>query len=213
MIFASNREAEWIRTTPDIRECYGKLFDKESGSSVVMLSPAKNGIILTISKMIPNRYGDNLTAYLYIPNALDISGEALQGIVFDVISSLAHNRRDAVGSCLSSISNSEYEQLSPVDFEQATTNSYAYRNNTNVAIVIQKVIVSCGCTQVEWSGKPTKPGENGEIKVLFSNQIGSGHFDKSIAVYVSSSPNQIILRVRGEVLEAEEKGEATSPAP
>ena len=127
MIFASNREAEWIRTTPDIRECYGKLFDKESGSSVVMLSPAKNGIILTISKMIPNRYGDNLTAYLYIPNALDISGEALQGIVFDVISSLAHNRRDAVGSCLSSISNSEYEQLSPVDFEQATTNSYAYR--------------------------------------------------------------------------------------
>lgn len=130
MIFASNREAEWIRTTPDIRECYGKLFDKESGSSVVMLSPAKNGIILTISKMIPNRYGDNLTAYLYIPNALDISGEALQGIVFDVISSLAHNRRDAVGSCLSSISNSEYEQLSPVDFEQATTNSYSIRKGT-----------------------------------------------------------------------------------
>ena len=55
MIFASNREAEWIRTTPDIRECYGKLFDKESGSSVVMLSPVKNGIILTVSKMIPNR--------------------------------------------------------------------------------------------------------------------------------------------------------------
>lgn len=68
--------------------------------------------------MIPNRYGDNLTAYLYIPNALDISGEALQGIVFDVISSLAHNRRDAVGSCLSSISNSEYEQLSPVDLNR-----------------------------------------------------------------------------------------------
>ena len=127
MIFASNREAEWIRSTPDIRECYGKLFDKESGSSVVMLSPAKNGIILTISKMIPNRYGDNLTAYLYIPNALDISGEALQGIVFDVISSLAHNRRDAVGSCLSSISSSDYKQLSELDFEQTTTNSYAYR--------------------------------------------------------------------------------------
>ena len=127
MIFASNREAEWIRSTPDIRECYGKLFDKESGSSVVMLSPVKNGIILTVSKMIPNRYGDNLTAYLYIPNALDISGEALKGIVFDVISSLAHNRRDAVGSCLSSISSSEYEQLSELDFEHTTTNSYAYR--------------------------------------------------------------------------------------
>ncbi len=127
MIFVSNREAEWIRTIPDIRECYGKLFDKESGSSVVMLSPVKNGIILTISKMIPNRYGDNLTAYLYIPNALDISGETLQGIVFDVISSLAHNRKDVVGSCLSTISGSEYEQLSHLNFEKTTTNSYAYR--------------------------------------------------------------------------------------
>ena len=127
MIFASNREAEWIRTAPDIRECYGKLFDKESGSSVIMLCPVKDGVILTISKMIPNRYGDNLTAYLHIPNALDISGEALQGIVFDVISSLAHNRRDAVGSCLSSISSFEYEQLSPVDIDLQKTNSYAYR--------------------------------------------------------------------------------------
>ena len=51
MIFASNREAEWIRSTPDIRECYGKIFDKESGASVLMLYPAKNGIMLTISKM------------------------------------------------------------------------------------------------------------------------------------------------------------------
>lgn len=127
MIFASNREAEWIRTTPDIRECYGKLFDKESGSSVVMLSPVKNGIILTVSKMIPNRYGDNLTAYLHIPNALDISGEVLQGIVFDVISSLAHNRRDVVSSCLSSISTREYKQLSLLDFEYTPPKSYAYR--------------------------------------------------------------------------------------
>lgn len=77
--------------------------------------------------MIPNRYGDNLTAYLHIPNALDISGEVLQGIVFDVISSLAHNRRDVVSSCLSSISTREYEQLSLLDFEYTPQKSYAYR--------------------------------------------------------------------------------------
>ena len=127
MIFASNREAEWIRTLPDIRECYGNLFDKESGSSVVMLSPIRNGIILTISKMIPNRFGDNLTAYLHIPNALDVPGEALQGIVFDVISSLAQNRRDVVSTCLSSISSLDYEQLPQMGFEQTGVNSYAFR--------------------------------------------------------------------------------------
>jgi len=127
MIFASNKEAEWIRKTTDIRECYGKLFDKESGSSILMIFPANDGVILTISKMIPNRFGDNLTAYLRIPNALDISGETLQGIVLDVISSLAHNRRDAVCSCLSSISSTEYEQLTHLDFELITTNRCAYR--------------------------------------------------------------------------------------
>ena len=127
MIFASNRDAEWIRTLPDIRECYGNLFDKESGSSVVMLSPIRNGIILTISKMIPNRFGDNLTAYLHIPNALDVPGEALQGIVFDVISSLAQNRRDVVSTCLSSISSLDYEQLPQMGFEQTGVNSYAFR--------------------------------------------------------------------------------------
>lgn len=133
MIFAANREAEWLRSTSDIRECYGKLFDKESGSSVIMLSPAKNGVMLTVSKMIPNRFGDNLTAYLYIPNALNVPGETLQGIVFDVISSLAHNRRDIVCSCLSSISKFEYEQLDQVEFEQRPTNSYAYRKVRNGA--------------------------------------------------------------------------------
>ncbi len=38
---------------------------------------------------------------------------------------------------------------------------FKYRNNSNVAIVIQKVIVSCACTQVEWPEKPIKPGERG----------------------------------------------------
>lgn len=76
---------------------------------------------------------------------------------------------------------------------------FKYRNNSNVAIVIQKVIVSCACTQVEWPEKPIKPGESGGIKVFFSNRIGTGNFDKSISVSVSSCPYQTVLRVRGVV--------------
>ena len=89
---------------------------------------------------------------------------------------------------------------------------FKYRNNSNVTIAIQRVIVSCACTQVEWSEKPIKPGESGEMKVMFSNQIGTGNFDKSISVFVSSSSNQIILRVRGVVTETENDKKATSPA-
>ena len=64
MIYASNREAEWLNHVMDVRTCYDKLFDKTSGTSIVLLSPTKTGIMLVISKMIPNRFGDNLTAYL-----------------------------------------------------------------------------------------------------------------------------------------------------
>ena len=87
---------------------------------------------------------------------------------------------------------------------------FKYRNNSNAANVIQKVIESCACTQVEWSEKPIKPGESGEIKVLFSNRIGTGNFDKSISVSVSSCSYQTILRVRGVVTEGGITDKATS---
>ena len=95
----------------DVRTCYDKLFDKTSGTSIVLLSPVKTGIMLVVSKMIPNRFGYNLTAYLNIPYGMDITGDSLQGIIFDVISALAQNRKDAVSSCLSSISKIEYDVL------------------------------------------------------------------------------------------------------
>lgn len=99
------------------------------------------------------------------------------------------------------------------DFGKFSENSgtksciFKYKNKSGKPVVIQKVIVSCGCTQVEWSGEPVKPNESGEIKVLFSNQIGTGVFDKSIHVYVSSCPYSTILRVKGEVI-----GEKTKKA-
>lgn len=81
------------------------------------------------------------------------------------------------------------------------TCTFKFRNSTNVPIVVQKVTVSCSCTKVEWSDKPVKPGEAGEIKVEFSNRIGPGRFDKSISVSTSSTPRQIQLRVQGVVTE------------
>lgn len=79
------------------------------------------------------------------------------------------------------------------------TCTFKYKNNTDIAIVIQKVIVSCSCTSVEWSDKPVKPGGTGEVKVVFSNRLGPGKFDKSISVTTSSTPVQILLHVKGDV--------------
>ena len=127
MIYASNREAEWLNHVMDVRTCYDKLFDKTSGTSIVLLSPVKNGIMLVVSKMIPNRFGDNLTAYLNIPYGMDIPGESLQGIIFDVISALAQNRKDVVSSCLGSVSKAEYDVLIEQKPDINTCNNSAYR--------------------------------------------------------------------------------------
>lgn len=82
---------------------------------------------------------------------------------------------------------------------------FKYKNKTDKPLFIQKVIVSCGCTQVKWSGEPVKPNESGEIKVVFSNRIGKGIFDKTISVHVSSCPFTTILRVKGEVASGKTK--------
>jgi hypothetical protein len=127
MIYASNRDADWLSYVMDVRACYDKLFDKASGTSIVLLSPVETGIMLVISRIIPNRFGDNLTAYLNIPYGLDVPGDSLQDVIFDTISALAQNRKDVVGSCLSSISKAEYDILTERGANLNIINDYAYR--------------------------------------------------------------------------------------
>ena len=129
LIHSSNKNAEWITGLTDVRECFGQLFTKESGDSILLLKPVKTGILLIVSKVIHNRYGDNLTAYLHLPLGLRISGEELFGMVMDVISSLAQNRRDAVSNCLNGISSKEFEVETIENFKWSvpTEKKFAYR--------------------------------------------------------------------------------------
>lgn len=129
LIFASNKNAEWIKELTDIRECLDLLFTKESGDSILLLKPVDTGLLLIVSKVMHNRCGDNLTAYLHLPLGLKISGEELFGIIMDVISSLAQNRRDVVSNCLNNISSKELEVDSLDNFKWHVPNGkkYAYR--------------------------------------------------------------------------------------
>lgn len=81
--------------------------------------------------------------------------------------------------------------------------TFAYKNETDIPIFIRTVNTSCGCTQTEWSGKPLRPGESGEIKVVFSNDLGPMIIDKKITVYVSSRVSPTVLRIKGIVTKAE----------
>ena len=41
LIHSSNKNAEWITGLTDVRECFGQLFTKESGDSILLLKPVK----------------------------------------------------------------------------------------------------------------------------------------------------------------------------
>lgn len=82
------------------------------------------------------------------------------------------------------------------------TCTFKYKNETDIPIFIRDVVVSCGCTSAQWSGKPLKPGESGEIKVTFTNDTGAMIMDKTITVYMSSRVKPATLRIKGIIVKA-----------
>lgn len=63
--------------------------------------------------------------------------------------------------------------------------------------VIYNVISSCGCTDVQWTRQPLKPGESGKVSATYSNDEGPYPFDKNITVYLSEVKKPLILKLRG----------------
>ncbi len=63
--------------------------------------------------------------------------------------------------------------------------------------VIYSVISTCGCTKIDWTREPIKPGETGKISVTYTNDEGPYPFDKNITVYFSDQRKPIVLKLRG----------------
>ncbi len=79
--------------------------------------------------------------------------------------------------------------------------SFKYKNQTDTTILIYDVKVFCNCTKVEWPRKPIKPGDEGEIKVVYDNEGSPHHFDKGVSVYTSTGKRPVLLRIKGTVTE------------
>ncbi len=79
--------------------------------------------------------------------------------------------------------------------------TFSMTNRGDKPIVIYTVTTTCGCTDVEWTREPIKPGGKGEIKVTYSNDEGAYPFDKSLTVYMSDVKKPFILKLRGSSYE------------
>lgn len=74
---------------------------------------------------------------------------------------------------------------------------FTLTNKGDKPAVIYNVISSCGCTDVEWTKEPIKPGASGKISATYSNDEGPYPFDKSLTLYLSDVKKPVILKLRG----------------
>ena len=79
--------------------------------------------------------------------------------------------------------------------------TFTIRNTGEKPIVIYNVVTTCGCTNVEWTKEPIRPGQTGKISSTYSNDEGPYPFDKSLTVYISDIKKPVILKLRGVSVE------------
>lgn len=63
-------------------------------------------------------------------------------------------------------------------------------------LVILDIVTSCGCTKVEYSKEPVRPGGTLEVKVIYEAEKAE-HFSKTITVYCNTEDSPLRLTVKG----------------
>ena len=74
--------------------------------------------------------------------------------------------------------------------------SFVLTNTGNQLLVIQDVTTSCGCTKVEYSKEPVRPGGTLVLKVIYEAEQAE-HFNKAITVYCNAENSPLRLTIKG----------------
>lgn len=89
--------------------------------------------------------------------------------------------------------------------------TFTLTNTGSKPVVIYNVTTTCGCTDVEWTREPIRPGKKGTVSVTYSNDEGPYPFDKSLTMYLSDVKKPVILKMRGVSLEKKKSLEELYP--
>ena len=75
--------------------------------------------------------------------------------------------------------------------------TFTLKNTGSKPVVIYNVTTTCGCTDVDWTKEPLRPGKTGTVSVTYSNDEGPYPFDKTLTMYLSDMKKPVILKLRG----------------
>lgn len=81
------------------------------------------------------------------------------------------------------------------------THTFEFTNTGKSPLIINDVQAGCGCTTPKFDKKPIAPDEKGNIEIGFNSSGQRGAQHKIISVYSNAEPKQLMLHLKGEVLE------------
>jgi hypothetical protein len=79
--------------------------------------------------------------------------------------------------------------------------SFKFRNTGKMPLIITDAIATCGCTVPEIPKEPIKPGQAGELNVVFNSAGKTGRQDKVVSVRSNALNSAIELHLTGEIKE------------
>lgn len=86
--------------------------------------------------------------------------------------------------------------------EKSVDFTFTFTNTGDSPVIIEKIGVSCGCTEVSWSLGPIAPMEKGAIRGTYVPGTFLGDFRKRIVVFSNSTVSKLPLYIEG-VIESE----------
>src|SRR5471030_1586129 len=71
---------------------------------------------------------------------------------------------------------------------EKVTFDFKFTNTGKSPLIITDALASCGCTKPIWPTTPIKPGESGNIRVVFNSAAKMGLQDKQITIKANTNP-------------------------
>ena len=93
-----------------------------------------------------------------------------------------------------------------VEYDSDGKRTFKFTNIGEAPLVFNRISSSCGCTVPKKPDQPINPGDSAEIEVEYDTKR-IGVFIKAISVSSNAVNSNIVLKIKGEVLEEEEEEE------
>ena len=87
---------------------------------------------------------------------------------------------------------------------------FTFTNSGSEPLVISNAKGSCGCTVPDWPKDPIKPGDTGEIKVVYNSKnkgkVGGKNENKTVTITANTNPPETRVFIKGIVDKEETAG-------